>query len=241
MDFATTFLIFDEFGRNIYLTVTAAIVISVLKAFTTALIVLGITYSIVAVTEFKGKGYLRLFSDVGIASIESVPAFIWVLAGISAFPSGGATVVVGIFALVSLPLAFNTVGFAVRNTMAQTYYRAAIALGGSEWHLLKVHILPNSFPYCVPLFIYLLGSAIAIYGAIGIFGFVNRQELDLGVFLLRAKEQAPLEAWLLVITLLSYLGIYVMLRWALVRYTDRLINDPRGGPRVRNGWPVAGE
>ncbi len=38
----------------------------------------------------------------------------------------------------------------------------------------------------MPLFLHIIGVAMAVYGMIGVFGFVNRTELDLGVCLLQA-------------------------------------------------------
>jgi hypothetical protein len=68
----------------------------------------------------------------------------------------------------------------------------------------------------MPPFFYVVGSAITVYGAIGIFGFINRRSLDLGVFLLRGKEQAALDPLLLIVSLSAYLILFVLLRWLLL-------------------------
>jgi hypothetical protein len=52
----------------------------------------------------------------------------------------------------------------------------------------------------------------AAYGAIGLFGFVNRTELDLGVFLLRGKEQAGFDLTPLLLTLAAYAVIFYAIR-----------------------------
>ena len=62
----------------------------------------------------------------------------------------------------------------------------------------------------------------AAYGAIGLFGFVNRTELDLGVFLLRGKEQAGFDLMPLLLALAAYAGIYYALR-RLIRTLEQRI------------------
>jgi hypothetical protein len=65
-------------------------------------------------------------------------------------------------------------------------------------------VLPNALPHIMPLFLHIIGAAMAAYGAIGLFGFVNRTELDLGVFLLRGKEQAGFDLTSLTLALAAY-------------------------------------
>jgi hypothetical protein len=52
---------------------------------------------------------------------------------------------------------------------------------------------------------------LAVYGGIGIFGYVNREELDLGVLLLRAKEQAGDNNTLLPLVVLAFVLIFLAL------------------------------
>jgi ABC-type dipeptide/oligopeptide/nickel transport system permease subunit len=99
--------------------------------------------------------------------------------------------------------------------MHEPYYVAAIALGASHLRLIRYHILPNAISFFAPPFFYVFGAAIAVYGAVGIFGFVNRKELDLGVFLLRGKEQAALDPTLLISAVAAYLLMFIFLRLAM--------------------------
>jgi len=83
-------------------------------------------------------------------------------------------------------------------------------------------VLPNAVPHVMPLFPHIIGAAMAAYGAIGLFGFVNRTELDLGVFLLRGKEQAGFDLMPLLLALAAYAGIYYALR-RLIRTLEQRI------------------
>lgn len=205
----------DEFDRAVLPTLVSAAFLSTLRALAAALLLFVLAFALILVAEVKAPGAVGGLVRLIIDALESVPAFIWILAAVSALSSGGFATVTVIFAFAAMPLVFNFLSGVVRNIMHQPYYLAATALGVSDLGLIVRHIIPNALPLCLPPFLYVVGSAIAVYGAVGIFGFVNRRELDLGVFLLRGKEQAAFDPSLLILSLVAYLILFISLRWLL--------------------------
>lgn len=210
----------DEFDRSILLTLFLAVILSVIKAIVAAATVLVLAFSVAFFSEVKSAKLFRDAVKAVLDALESVPAFIWVLAAVSSLSSATFLTVTLIFSFAALPLAFNFISGVVGSIMKKPYYEAAIAAGGSDWALFRRHVVPNTVPGCMPLFLFLIGAAIAVYGAIGIFGFVNRQELDLGVFLLRGREQAALDPYLLSASVSCYLALFVVLRRLLKSFAD---------------------
>jgi len=202
----------DEFGRNQVGAVAAAIVLSTLRAFLMSFLLLLLASALAIIVELRAATLVTAPVQITVDALESVPIYIWVLAGISWAPKSGAVLAVAIFVIAGLPLAFSSVRGIVRQITQQTYYQAAIALGASDWQLARNHVLPNMVPYLAPLSLHVVGAALAVYGGIGIFGFVNRQELDLGVLLLRAKEQAGHSSTLLYFVVFAFAFIFLGLQ-----------------------------
>lgn len=203
----------DEFHRSVFWTTILAAVFSTAKALLAATAVFAIGFLLVLVSEVRNSrligGVVRLLLD----ALESVPAFIWILAAVGILQKGGFITITIVFAFAALPLVYNFIVGVVKGIMSEEYYAAAIALGVGKMWLLTRHILPNALPLCVPPFFFVVGSAIAVYGAIGLFGFVNRRELDLGVFVLRGTEQASTNPTILVASLAAYISIFVLLKF----------------------------
>jgi ABC-type dipeptide/oligopeptide/nickel transport system permease subunit len=206
----------DEFDRSILSTTVFAALLSMLRALAAAILLFVLAFTLILVAEVKASRSIGWLVRLIIDALESVPAFVWIIAAVSALSSGGFVIVTVIFAFAAMPLVFNFLSGVVRNIMHQPYYLAAIALGVGNLGLILRHIIPNAVPLCMPPFFYVVGSAITVYGAIGIFGFINRRSLDLGVFLLRGKEQAALDPLLLIVSLSAYLILFVLLRWLLL-------------------------
>jgi len=217
----------DEFGRNNGLAVLAASAMSMLRGGCMTMLVFFAASVLIAVIDIFRPRAISAFLLAVLDSIEAVPIFIWVLAGTVAAPNMGFWLTATIFMVAALPLVFTTLRGYVVDVMLQPYCEAAIVVGTDGWRLMWRHVFPNVLPYAIPLFIHVLGAAIAVYGAVGVFGFVSRDAFDLGVFLLRGREQAGFDLTVLVSTLTAYLVIYVGLRVASSRLSQRaLINRP---------------
>ena len=83
------------------------------------------------------------------------------------------------------------------------------------------YIMPNATFVLGPLAVQVLGAAIAVDGAIGVLGLGNRLEHDLGVMLLRGKENFIVHPQLLGLAL----GMFVLLFSYLVMVGWRLRRD----------------
>ena len=201
----------DEFGRNAVAAAGLSACNSLMKAGIVVGILILVSTLLVFTTEIKLRGRISVPIDAVFDSLDSVPAFLWALAAISVMPDGGNLLVGAIFIVASLPIAFNAVRGSFHEVLAQPYCEAARALGTSDYRILRLHILPNSIPLLLPMFLHLLGAALAVYGAVGIFGMVSRRDLDLGVLIMRGKEQAAFDASTLILGLFMYVVIFCVI------------------------------
>lgn len=202
----------DEFGRSHLLSVVLAMVFSTARALYMAALLFAMAALLVFLVEVRRVAVLGGLVQICVDSLESVPIYIWVLGSVSWAPDAGAVVAPLIFAIAGLPLIFNGLRGIVRQILHQPYCSAATALGAGEWHVFYRHVVPNTVPLAAPLFVHTMGAAMAVYGGIGVFGFVSRRELDLGILLLRGKEQAAFDITLLATGVGAYIVLYAGLQ-----------------------------
>lgn len=201
----------DEFGRATLGVLLESIGYSLLRGLQLVVPLMLMVTLIVAASETYG--WRRLSAPVRflLDSIESVPAYLWVLAAVgsaSQFPALAGNVAL---AIVLFPLAYATLKGVCTEIMRQPFITSAILSGLPRYEILRRHVLPHVVTPATALMLNLLGAAIALYGALGAFGFSNRQTLDLGTLLLRGKEQAPLDPSLLWLTLGGFCLVYASL------------------------------
>jgi peptide/nickel transport system permease protein len=211
----------DEFGRDAILV----LLISVGRSLLSGILLAGI--SIVVSTLVAYAVALRRIRLASIALralvqiVESIPTFVWVLAAFAAL-SGSSTLIIGIvFTLAVLPAVSNILAGEFSRLNQEAFIESARLLGVGEMRLLRRHILPNALPVLAPMFIQILGTAIAIKGAIGLMGFSNRSEYDLGIILIRAKENIISHPQLMASTIAAIALIYVYLDWLRRRLTSK--------------------
>ncbi len=203
----------DEFRRDILATILAATGLSLFKG----LIVTGVTLaSAVIVAELvtlPRTSSLAIVVRAGASIVESVPVVLWVFIALIAVP-GPRLVVVGVaFMVVVLPIAAHVLAGEFSRLRSALYVEAAYLAGAGELRVLARYILPNARAVLVPFALQVLGAAIAVDGAIGVIGLGNRSDLDLGIFLLRGKENFFMHPHIFVLSLLMYLVIYGYLLW----------------------------
>lgn len=202
----------DEFGRSLLPTVFLAVGASLLRSLLFVVPVIAVATSLVVWTEFLAMGRLSTVTDILADALESVPIYVWVMAAAATFAYMPLTASTIAFWLASFPLAFAAIRGYVRVVMERPFFKAAIVSGCPPRALFWQHTLPAISRPISALLFNLAGAAIAIHGAIGAFGFSNRQTLDLGTFLLRGKELAPIDPTLLVLTTIAYALAYTALR-----------------------------
>ena len=203
----------DEFGRDLFATALAATGLSLLKG--TAITAGALAMSIVA-AELVTLGRVSLPAAIArtVANIvESVPVVLWIFIVIVAVPGPRFFVVAVAFSLVVLPIATHLLAGEFFRLRAAAYVEAAYHLGAGELRVLIRYILPNATAVVVPFALQVLGAAIAVDGAIGVIGLGSRSDLDLGIFLLRGKENFFLHPQVLIVALAAYGLLYGYLMW----------------------------
>lgn len=215
----------DEFGRNQLVALAQATTLSISRAVTLAVLLLFVAGALAIFVEIKNKQVLRLPVQVVVDALESVPIYLWVLAGVSWSPQSRDAITACIFVVAGLPLVYNSLAGRAAQIIKTSYFRSAIALGANDWHLIRYHLVPNLLPHALPFVFYVSGVAVAIFGGVGLFGFINRSELDLGVFLLRGKEQAGYDVTVLVLAMVSYVVVFLLIQFSISMARGRLLTQ----------------
>jgi len=209
----------DEFGRNTWGILSLAMLFSLGKglAITTVVALLS---AIVAYLASRGDWqWTRVGLRAICAIVESVPLVLWIVIVVVSVQGPRLWITLIAFGVLVLPTVTQIFLGEFTRLRTAPFVEAANLLGLSEGRIFFGYLLPAALPVLVPVLIQILGSAIAIDGAIGVFGLGNRSDIDLGVFLLRGKEQFLTNPSLLFSALLAYGTLYFYLQW-LVRYSN---------------------
>ncbi len=201
----------DEFGRNVATCLAQATVLSLVKGLLVAVVLFAIALVSSLVSGRRVAGGVDIIASLIGDIVDSVPAIIWVLVFAAAIAEPRQIVPVVGFTLVALPYVLRIVHGEVSRISLLEYVQAAEAIGATRVRIYFTHILPNSTEILVPVFLQLVGSAIALDGAIGLLSGGNRTDLNLGTFLIRGKEQFLLNPSLLLTTLAMYALLYFTL------------------------------
>lgn len=203
----------DEFGRDIFSSALVATGLSLLKG-------LGITaitfLSAVAIAELitlQGQQRFTLGIRVASSIVESVPTVLWVMIALIVIKEPRFVVVALAFTLVTLPFTVHILSGELLRLRNEPYVETAYLLGAGELRVLLRYILPSAVAVLAPYAIQVLGMAIAVNGAIGVIGLGSRSDLDLGIFLLRGKENFILHPQILLVALTMYGLIYGYILW----------------------------
>jgi peptide/nickel transport system permease protein len=143
--------------------------------------------------------------------IESVPLLLWLLVVMAAIPEPRWLVEGIAFTLATFPITARLIGGEFERLLGEPFVSAARLLGMGSMRLMLLHLIPNARSIVLPLAVQLCGLAVAFNGAIGVVGFGNRSQLDLGTLLLRGKEYAFTEPRLLASGVAALVAVYVVL------------------------------
>jgi len=203
----------DEFGRNSFEMLTLAILFSLAKGIAITVAVALLASVLAYITARDERQWARLGLRAVCAVVESVPLVLWIVIIVVSVkgPRLGVTLIA--FGVLVLPPITQVILGEFMRLRSTPFVEAAYLLGLSEARVFARYLLPAALPVLVPMLIQVFGSAIAIDGAIGVFGLGSRSDIDLGVFLLRGKEQFITRPGLLVSSLLAYGAIYFYLQW----------------------------
>ena len=201
----------DEFGRDVLSTAIIAAGLSLSKglAMTGTTLVLGILAAecVTLARSAVLSEAIRLLARV----IESIPVVLWVLIVVIVLKEHRSIVAGIAFTLVVLPSAITLVAGELLRLRHIPFVEAAYLLGVRESRVLLRYILPNATAVLLPFAVQILGGAVAVDGAIGVIGLGSRLDQDLGVFLIRGKENFLLHPQILIIAIAMYAAIYLHL------------------------------
>ena len=165
---------YDEFSRNVLLTLFASALLSIMKAIaiTASLLLPALILGqfITLSTHRKLTFGLKLVVD----SIEAIPPALWVLAIFAAVREPRLLLVGVAFALITLPTAIALTVGEIDRLRHEPFVEAAYSLGLSEWTIATRHLLPNATAILMPFAFQVMGAALAVDGAVGIIGLGNR-------------------------------------------------------------------
>lgn len=212
----------DEFGRSLISTIFLAVGASLLRAMLFVIPVIAFAILLVVLADLLAMRILSRTTEVISEAIESIPIYIFVMAAAATFTYRPLTASAMAFWVASFPFAFSAIRGYVRVVLERPFLKAAIVSGCPPRALFWQHVLPHIAAPISGYLFNLAGAAIAIYGAIGAFGFSNRQTLDLGTFLLRGRELAPIDPTLLILTAVAYIFVYALLRSIATLVTNAL-------------------
>lgn len=203
----------DEFGRNAWSVLASAVLFSLGKgaAITAAIALVASLLAYLASRDEYPRALLVLRGLCAI--VESVPLVLWIVIVVVSVPGPRLGVTLAAFGILALPSVTQIFVGEFRRLRAAPFVEAAYLLGIREIRVFSRYILPAALPVLAPLLIQILGSAIAIDGAIGVFGLGNRSDIDLGVLLLRGKEQFITRPDYMISALGAYAALYLYLIW----------------------------
>jgi peptide/nickel transport system permease protein len=203
----------DEFGRNNILVLLISTGRSL--AFGAGVAAASVAIALLLAVPTAGRGDLHIRRVIqGLARIvESVPLMLWVLAAFATV-RGSSSLVAGVaLGIAVIPVLTSVLAAELDRIVRLPYVDAARMLGVDPWRVTYRHVLPNAAAVLGPLFIQVLGVAAAIRGATGLLGFGRRMDYDLGVLLLRGREQLGSDPFLLLVAVASFLLLFIYLDW----------------------------
>lgn len=201
----------DEFGRDVLSTAIIAAGLSLSKglAMTGTTLILGLLAAelVTLARSAALSGAIRLLARV----IESIPVVFWVLIVVIVLKEHRSIVAGVAFTLVVLPSAITIISGELLRLRHIPFVEAAYLLGVPESRVLFRYILPGARAVLLPFAVQILGGAVAVDGAIGVIGLGSRLDQDLGVFLIRGKENFQLHPQILLVAIAMYATIYLYL------------------------------
>jgi len=198
----------DEFGRDVLSTLFAAAGFSLFKGILVTLVSITLALILAELATQHISSRVGAIIRLTLNIVESVPTVLWVMIALIAVREPRFLIVMLAFTVVTLPSALNVAAGELARLRSQPYVEAAYILGAGEIRVLFKYMLPNAAAVLGPFALQVLGAAIAVDGAIGVIGLGNRTDLDLGVFLLRGKENFVLHPQLLTAALVVYALVY---------------------------------
>ena len=215
---------YDEFGRNLMGTVIAGSIHSVIFGALAACLATLVALLVAVGITISRHAWLAPILDGFTYVVEAIPVILWVVAFAILSPSAARTGGLLAFILATLPFLARLLVGELRRIYATEFVAVARSQEMPTWHLLRFHILPNATVVLAPAMAQVFGLAVAVDGAIAIAGSVNRTDLNLGVLLIRGKENFLSHPHLMFAALACVAAIYLVQAW-FVRHAGQRSPD----------------
>ena len=203
----------DEFGRDLLANVILSTGLSALKGLGLAVLAFAFAGLVAYFAVVRGSRTVAVLLRGMTNVVESIPVLLWVLVAVIAINEPRVLVVALAFSIAALPAVSTVIAGELERLVHTPFIEAARMLGVREAHLLWRYLLPNAAAVLAPLVIQVLGAAIAVDGAIGVLGMGNRSQPDLGVMLLRGKENFTDNPQILLLAVGMFAALYAYLIW----------------------------
>jgi peptide/nickel transport system permease protein len=213
--FGTDHLGRDEFARVVH--GTASSVSSALVAVVIGVVVGGLIGLL--------SGFLGGVVDVVLARVVDVllaiPSFLLAVVIVSAlgFQTINAAIATGISAVAVFARVLRS---EVLKTRSAVFVEAALVLGGSSWHVLLRHVLPNASRSVLQLAVLQFGLSILVIASLAFLGYGDPPPASDWGLLVSAGKDYPLAPWLVwapaLVTIATVLSVNRISRW--LRNTD---------------------
>lgn len=210
----------DHLGRDVFARVvhgTASSVSSALVAVVIGLVVGGLIGLL--------SGFLGGLVDTVLARLVDVllaiPSFLLAVVIVSAlgFQTINAAIATGVSAVAVFARVLRSEVIKARSAV---FVEASLLLGGSRWHVLLRHVLPNASRSVLQLAVLQFGLSILVIASLAFLGYGDPPPASDWGLLISAGREYPLAPWLVwapaVVTIVTVLSVNRISRW--LRKTD---------------------
>jgi peptide/nickel transport system permease protein len=210
----------DHLGRDVFARVVHGTASSVSSALVAVLIGLVVGGLIGLLSGFLGglvDVVLARFVDVLLA----IPSFLLAVVVVSAlgFQTINAAIATGISAVAVFARVLRSEVLKARSAV---FVEAALVLGGSRWHVLLRHVLPNASRSVLQLAVLQFGLSILVIAGLAFLGYGDPPPASDWGLLISSGREYPLAPWLVwapaLVTIATVLSVNRISRW--LRKTD---------------------
>src|SRR5438105_8677125 len=210
----------DHLGRDLYTRVVYGTASSVTSALI-AVVIAAVAGGLIGLLA----GFLGGWVDIVLARLVDVllaiPNFLLAVIVVTAigFDTTNAAIATGISAVAVFARVMRS---EVIKTRQATFVEASFLLGGSRWHILLRHVLPNASRSVLQLAVLQFGLSILVIASLAFLGYGDPPPASDWGLLISAGKDYPLAPWLVwapaLVTIVTVLSVNRISRW--LRNTD---------------------
>ncbi|MGI5130048.1 ABC transporter permease [Pseudonocardia sp. CA-107938] len=205
----------DHLGRDVF----ARVVFGTASSVSSALVAVGIGVLVGGLIGLL-SGFFGGLVDVVLARfvdvLLAIPSFLLAVVIVSAlgFQTVNAAIATGISAVAVFARVLRSEVLKARSSV---FVEAAALLGGSRWHVLLRHVLPNASRSVLPLAVLQFGLSILVIAGLAFLGYGDPPPASDWGLLVSAGKDYPLAPWLVwapaLVTITTVLSVNRISRW----------------------------